>query len=1376
MKLRHNLLQFLPASTFAFFSISLMGQSASAATLTKADNALDLNLPASWAGGVVPGTRDIALWDATVTTGNTVQLGSDATWSGIQIASPGGAVSLEGLNTLTLGNGGIDMSAATQDLTIKSNLTLSSGRQLWNVGTGRTLSLNTGTFTRGAGATLNLQGAGTVVGGMSGITNTNGILGAWATVGSGASLRYASLSSGNLVPYTYQPAEIMSNNAGAWGGIGSGGTGNINYNITSSAAAATGLNRNVNTLLYTGTGLTQGGNNTGLLLNANGIINAGTGTLIVGASANQFGISSSSTAHELVLAAANANLTINADIRNNGGNTSVIISGTSSTNVTLVGNNPFTGNLLINSGTLQAGTGQGGNPPSSNLGALQPASNRNIIVNNGGTLSLTGGNVLGTGASTNTLSNTTLVVNEGGVFRTGLDGSGAGWWNKIGATNLNGGTIRIGSGASTSFFQGLALIGTVTVGGTAPSLIENFAASNPASNGIHLGQNAGTGQSITFDVADVSASSATDLTVTPPLLNTSANLTASGLTKSGIGTLTLTGTSTYTGITTINAGTLQIGAGGTTGALGNTAITNNAELAFIRSDASTFPGSIAGSGNLTKSGTGTLTLTGALSHSGTTNIASGGLTFSTASSTIGPVNVADDASLGIKAFAAASSVLNSSSLTLGTSGNTSLNLDFSNLDTTAPLITTGTLTVNGTVTLNASNVAALSSGSHPLIDYTNYAASGLILPAGAIQFAPRVTGTLVNDIGNTLLSLNVVSDTTVVWTGLNGPAWETASSGDDSGPNNWARKGALTATNFWAGDIVEIGDTYNLGAGALPVTQNLIEINGVSPVSTLIDNTAVDYTLDSFNSGIITGSFTKSGTGKLTLLGDNTYAGATVYNAGTIELGDGTVSGNLTATSGVTNNASMVFNPAGSLVFNRPISGTGSLTKNGAANLTLEGAHGYTGNTTLNAGTLTLGGTLAGASSISIADGATLAITGAQANFSNTVSGQGNINNSASNAIVGDHTGFSGTYTHNNTTVSTALNSATSTSENASYVIATEQGSSQGIVAAGNGDYTLKLGSLSGVTNSLFRGGNVATGITTLEIGYLNTDSVMAGSINNGASKALALTKVGTGSFTIGGASNYTGATAVNQGTLSITGSLGTTTVTVAGPATLSGNGSITGPVSAAGTIAPGAGVGPLTTGAGTLTGTLAIQVDGANGDKWISTGTLDVSTATLQVIPLGDGFTASSYVIAEATAITGSFASVPEAYKVTIITGGAGQQAVLSLNAGYSSWADDNAGGQAANLDFDGDGVKNGVEFFLNSPTGFTANPAIVNGVVTWPNGGNIPKEAYGTEFVVQTSDNLTLWTDVAIGNVTNTDESLSYALPSGAGKKFVRLAVTPE
>ena len=122
---------------------------------------------------------------------------------------------------------------------------------------------------------------------------------------------------------------------------------------------------------------------------------------------------------------------------------------------------------------------------------------------------------------------------------------------------------------------------------------------------------------------------------------------------------------------------------------------------------------------------------------------------------------------------------------------------------------------------------------------------------------------------------------------------------------------------------------------------------------------------------------------------------------------------------------------------------------------------------------------------------------------------------------------------------------------------------------------------------------------------------------------------------------------------------------------------------------------------------------------------------------------------------------------------------------AAYASWQSTNAAtGQTFTRDHDGDGVPNGIEYFLGgssgNTSGFTALPGVSNtgGIlsVTWTKAVGYPG-TYGTDFTVETSAALTgMWTAEPLGgNVTLTGNNLKYVFPSPLGtKQFARLKVT--
>ena len=1600
-----------------------------AATRTKLDNTNDLNLSTSWSGGLIPGALDVASWDSAVTGANSTLLGSNLSVGGIFISTPGGAVTIGAGNTLTLGTDGIDLSTATQNLTISSGLTLANGGQAWNAAGGRTLALTTGAFSRSAGTALSLPGSGTVTSTMTGLVNVNNILGPWATVGTGSSTRYATLSTGSIIGFAGGTASGFN-----WT---SANNNTFNYDVSAAlGATAIGVARQANTVRYTGVAGTQnyGSNNT-TTVTLNGLLNAGTGTLTVselgGTAQGQVAIGTNNS-NELVLGAANADITVKIPIINTGANAgSLLTTGPGTITIDSAGGvSTYTGATTVASGTLSvSGAGninttsgitingvgakylhtssvastrnvtltRGTLDGTGTLGSVTVADKPSAVVThgNGGATALTfgaltfsgdatvnlniaaGAGLKVTGALTTTPTNGQVVLNVPNLLPNGLVNliqfgsfsgnptdftanlTGLGARQVAGPVQLNGSNIAVNISGESIVWTGVGDDTWQTATTSDDSAPNNWARKTAqtatnfwAADSVEFNDtyNLGSGnvavtQTNVFIGANLSPASTAFNNSAVNYEVSGSGIAAGSLSKTGTGTVTLLNTNTYTGATTINQGKLQLGNGTTDGSIAGTAsITNNSILEYNLVGGQTGAYAISGTGTLVKKGFGTLTLTGANTYSGGTTIdegtlvagstamnggpitlnASGTLTFTgfnqvststlagsgtilnntantivingdhtgftgsfthnaattntqfntavsasqnasytlsageiifagsgdytvkfgslssgvstirganavtgtttvevgnlgtdsiiagnfnngatkvlslqkvgagtltlagganytgatlvnagtlaftTAAKTLGSsaFTVADNAGLSVKAPAAATTILPTASLTLGSSGTTTLTFDLNSLTPTVTQISTGALDVNSAVAVNLVNAGALGTGTYKLIDYTTLSGSGSF-PGGSFSVGNRATATIVNNAVDTSIDLNITTDTPK-WTGLDSGQWLVGSTGAN---NNWKLGVSGTATDYIDDDFVLFDDT---AAGTKAI---VIDSSSVFPASTIFDTATSDYTLAG-TAGIASGSLTKSGTGSVTITNANTYTGATTINAGTLQLGNGTLDGSIANTASVANNGTLSYNLTADQTGAYPISGTGNLTKTGAGILTLSGANTSTGGSSLNGGMIVLvaNGSL-GTGSIALAAGTTLNVNKNLA-VANVVTGAGAIVNTGSLTNTGDFTGFSGSFTHNSSVVSVAFNSASSTSQNATYHIASEQGSAQGLIAGGNGDYTLKLGSLSGVANSLFRGGFTATGTTTLEIGNLGTDTLFAGLITNGTSKIIALTKLGSGTLTLSGASTYSGATLVSGGTLSVTGSLGASSaVTVDSGATLKGTGTVAGTVAGSGTIAPGTSAGTLTTGPATLTGTLAIEIDGATGDKLVSTGAIDLTGSALTVTELTGGFTEASYVIAEGTTITGTFASVPSGYTVNIVSGGVGQQAVLTSNAsGYASWASTHAGGQTADLDSDSDGVENGIEYFMNAAAGFTASPGIAAGAVTWPNGGKIPASAYGTQFVVQTSPNLSTWTDVPVGNLTtNTSSTLTYTLPTGSGTLFVRLVVTP-
>ncbi|MGC4014723.1 MAG: autotransporter-associated beta strand repeat-containing protein [Luteolibacter sp.] len=300
------------------------------------------------------------------------------------------------------------------------------------------------------------------------------------------------------------------------------------------------------------------------------------------------------------------------------------------------------------------------------------------------------------------------------------------------------------------------------------------------------------------------------------------------------------------------------------------------------------------------------------------------------------------------------------------------------------------------------------------------------------------------------------------------------------------------------------------------------------------------------------------------------------------------------------------------------------------------------------------------------------------------------------------------------------------------------------------------------------------------------------------SSQAGGFTKAGTGTMTLAGANTYSGATTVSAGTLLVDGSTGTSAIGVGASGTLGGTGTIGGAVTAAGRIAPGdTGTGTLTTGNATVTGTLAVQVDGAASDKLMVNGNLDVTGATLDVSLLSGGFTAGSYVIAEYSGtLAGTFSSVPAGYAVAYNAGTSGKQIILTqTTGGYGSWASSkglDGTNNGPNQDPDHDGISNLLEFVfggdpLSASSTIVPSSSLDASNLTFHFTRSDASKA-DTTLVVEWGTDMATWTDIAIGEhssvdgvVTVTDGSpdddIVVTIPrsnASDGRLFVRLKAT--
>ncbi len=370
---------------------------------------------------------------------------------------------------------------------------------------------------------------------------------------------------------------------------------------------------------------------------------------------------------------------------------------------------------------------------------------------------------------------------------------------------------------------------------------------------------------------------ASDVTVSGPISG------AGSVTLSGSGTVTLSGANTYTGATTVSAGTLQVGAGGTSGSLASD-IANNASLIFNRSDSLTYAGVISGTGAVNKSGAGTLTLSGANTYTGGTTVSAGTLQVG-AGSTTGSIagNVVNNATLAFHR----SDALIFDGVISGTGAVTKLGSGSSSVTTLS-----GSNTYSGGTTVSAGTLKVGHAGalgdSTGAVSVTNGAALDLNGTTITQTHPLTLNGTGVSSGG----ALTNSSSTAGLYTGpvvLASAASVGGSSGDItvggviSGGFALTKVGSdtvtLTAANTYSGGTTLSAGTLQIGAGGTTGS-----ITGNVGNSGVLDfNRSNDLTYSGVISG--TGSVRQSGAGTTTFAGSNAYSGGTTISAGTLARG-----------------------------------------------------------------------------------------------------------------------------------------------------------------------------------------------------------------------------------------------------------------------------------------------------------------------------------------------------------------------------------------------------------------------------------------------------------------------------------------------------------
>ena len=807
------------------------------------------------------------------------------------------------------------------------------------------------------------------------------------------------------------------------------------------------------------------------------------------------------------------------------------------------------------------------------------------------------------------------------------------WTTDAGVNNI----AWVNANNDTAIFGGTAGTATLNTGITVGGLTFNTA------------DYIVTGNTLTFGTAGNITANA-DATI-------SSILAGAAITKAGTGTLVLSGNNSYTN-TTISTGTLQIGAGGTTGTLGSGTVLNNSALSFNRSTQITVGNVISGSGTVTHNGGGgaILEITGNNSYSGGTVINSGLLLLRAdlgADLGTGTVTVGSSGGANLLIWAPGAVTLSNNFVLNGATGvvdRAALNHDGGG----------GLVTLTGTGTLNATSDIGIGGGSS-----NNMIISGVVSGAAGAGLNVDEKNQGGANFTLTLSGANTYTGPTTLTGGtLKAGVASVANVSGAFGNNS-----AVTLSNS-AGVVLDIAG-FNTQIGSLTgggASGGNVILGTAGNARTL--TVGGDNTSPAAYAGVISqaGGLTKIGTGTQILSGTNTYTGGTNVSGGTLTfagsssgtLGAITVSGGGTTELkiqagsytqgaggffvGSGNGAGIVSQTGGTVAWNNNglqllignggFAGTYNLSGGSLTTLTGLNSRGVmlgvnsNSNATFNlsgTGTLTVAGTsrlMIGRSDATQINTTNLfSQTGGTATISDMTmggtSGGAGSGNSATLTLTG------GTFTATAFSLLSAANNDVSTINIGGTAVVTLPAFP---TARGTGTTTtinFDGGTLkNSVASATYMNAQAATS-AFIKVGGAQFDTtngsitITQNLLTHGSSLNGGLTKIGTNTLTLSGANTYTGGTTVSAGTLTLgnASALGSAAASIIGGSLDLGGQTIANAVSvgAAGTL-----TGSGSTGAATLAGSVTPGGSGSGLITMASASVAPTSAIALQLAATG--------------------------------------------------------------------------------------------------------------------------------------------------------------